>query len=61
MLRDATDDATRASVGAAGGWFLGGLAVALASGENVARMFGGSTREQVMQLVAAVVGVALVM
>lgn len=38
---------------ALGGYFLGGVVNNVAAGESVARMFGGSTREQAIQLLVA--------
>ena len=49
------------SIAAAGGWFLGGIGVAVASGGDLARMFSGSAGEQAAQLAAALAAVAVIL
>lgn len=50
-----------ASIALAGGWFLGGIGVAVASGGDLARMFRGSAGEQAAQLAAALAAVAVIL
>jgi len=42
-----------------GGYFLGGIASNVASGESIGRMFAGTARERAIQLLIAAVVVAV--